>query len=237
LFELKSAQRVHIEGNLFENVWDAAQNGTALQFTPRNQDGRAVWSVVRDVTFTNNIVIGAVHGLNLLGEDYAHPSEATVNIRFHNNLFDVERVAVRLNEKRMDNVSFTHNTLISGYKGFVAESAARVTNLTVTDNIYRGEIGHEEVAGVDALNRFAAGSWRVSGNMMVGGNPKLNPQGNSFSSSFRELGFMDVEKGDIRLRSDSVLKRRGSKSVGVNYEGLSAALGASNIAALEPDAK
>ena len=46
LFELKNARRVLVEGNLFEHNWAHAQSGFAVLFTPRNQDGRAPWSVV-----------------------------------------------------------------------------------------------------------------------------------------------------------------------------------------------
>ena len=55
LFELKNARRVLVEGNLLEHNWPHAQNGFAILFTPRNQDGRAPWSVVEDVTFRNNV--------------------------------------------------------------------------------------------------------------------------------------------------------------------------------------
>ena len=41
LFELKNARRVLIDGNLFEYNWPQAQNGFAILFTVRNQDGGA----------------------------------------------------------------------------------------------------------------------------------------------------------------------------------------------------
>ena len=53
IFELKSARRLLVEGNIFENCWLAAQGGWALQFTVRNQDGAAPWSTIEDVTFEN----------------------------------------------------------------------------------------------------------------------------------------------------------------------------------------
>jgi len=56
LFELKNAQRVLVDGNVFEYNWPAAQNGFAILFTVRNQDGHAPWSTVADVVFSNNIV-------------------------------------------------------------------------------------------------------------------------------------------------------------------------------------
>src|SRR5215470_15276659 len=88
LFELKNAQRVLADGNVFENNWAQSQDGMAILFTPRNQNGGAPWSVVRDVTFTNNIVRHSGGGLNVMGADYLHPSQPTQRILIQNNLFD-----------------------------------------------------------------------------------------------------------------------------------------------------
>ena len=74
LFELKNARRVVIEGNLLEHNWLDAQNGFAVLFTVRNQDGGAPWSVVEDVTFANNVVRSAA------GRDQ-HPRHATTATR------------------------------------------------------------------------------------------------------------------------------------------------------------
>ena len=54
LFELKNARRVLVDGNVFERNWTDAQNGFAILFTVRNQDGTAPWSVVEDVVFIRN---------------------------------------------------------------------------------------------------------------------------------------------------------------------------------------
>ncbi|MGH9940157.1 MAG: hypothetical protein ACREAM_28280, partial [Blastocatellia bacterium] len=56
LFELKNAQRALVDSNIFEYNWADGQSGAAIVFTPRNQSGGSPWSVVQDVTFTNNIV-------------------------------------------------------------------------------------------------------------------------------------------------------------------------------------
>ena len=98
LFELKNAQRVLIDGNLLENNWADAQNGYGILFTVRNQQGTAPWSVVRDVTFTNNIVRHSGAGLSILGRDYNHPSQQTQRILIQNNL--VEDVGARLGRQR-----------------------------------------------------------------------------------------------------------------------------------------
>ena len=87
LFELKNARRVLVDGNLFEYNWPHAQNGFAILFTPRNQDGRSPWSVVEDVTFVNNLVRHVAAGINVLGHDDIHSSQPTRRIAIANNLF------------------------------------------------------------------------------------------------------------------------------------------------------
>ena len=56
ILELKNARRVLIRGNLLEYNWPESQNGFAILFTVRNQEGTAPWSTVEDVTFIHNIV-------------------------------------------------------------------------------------------------------------------------------------------------------------------------------------
>jgi len=87
LLELKNARRVVIEGNLLERNWAQAQNGFAILFTVRNQDGSAPWSVVEDVLFANNVVTQAGSGINILGHDDAARSGQARRISIVNNLF------------------------------------------------------------------------------------------------------------------------------------------------------
>ena len=70
LLELKSARRVTIEGNIFENCWGQAQAGYAIVFTVRAQGGAMPWAVVEDVDFVRNIVRNSSGGVNILGRDY-----------------------------------------------------------------------------------------------------------------------------------------------------------------------
>jgi hypothetical protein len=62
-FELKSASRVVVEGNTFEHVWVSGQDGTAILLKSVNQQGRCTWCITEYVTFRNNIVRGAAHGM------------------------------------------------------------------------------------------------------------------------------------------------------------------------------
>lgn len=91
LFELKNAQRVLVDGNVFENVWyPNNQSSFAIMITPRNQDGMAPWSIVQDLTFTNNKIIGAANGIAVGGFDsrwqLGTPSQHGGRMLFQNNL-------------------------------------------------------------------------------------------------------------------------------------------------------
>ncbi len=73
VLELKNARRVVIDGNLFENNWADAQDGTAIMLTPRNQQGICPWCGIEDISFTNNIIRHVAAGINILGTDNLQP--------------------------------------------------------------------------------------------------------------------------------------------------------------------
>jgi hypothetical protein len=87
LLELKCARRVRIEGNMLENNWVDAQNGAAILFTVRNQDGGAPWATVSDVRVTGNLVRRVGRGINLLGQDDNHPSGPTRDVLIKGDVF------------------------------------------------------------------------------------------------------------------------------------------------------
>lgn len=90
-FELKNARRVLVEGNTFEHVWPSGQDGTAILLKSANQEGRCPWCVTEYVTFRNNIVRSAAHGLLINGAEaggrsFALPKRAN-HIRIQNVVF------------------------------------------------------------------------------------------------------------------------------------------------------
>ncbi len=94
LFELKNAARVSIDGNIFENIWGEAQDGTAILFNSTNQYGRCVWCEVSDITFTNNILRHAAGAISIQANDYeffATSNGITKRINIFNNLlYDID---------------------------------------------------------------------------------------------------------------------------------------------------
>jgi hypothetical protein len=87
LFELKSAKHVVIRKNTFEHNWIDGQSGRAILFTPRNQDGQAVWSGIEDVLFELNIVRDTPTCMAILGYDDIFPSRQTTSVVIRDNEF------------------------------------------------------------------------------------------------------------------------------------------------------
>jgi hypothetical protein len=90
-FELKSARRVLIVGNVFENVWTSGQDGTAIVLKSTNQDGRCPHCVTEYVTFEHNVVRNAGSGLLInaaeTGKQGAELPQRVNHIRIHNVAF------------------------------------------------------------------------------------------------------------------------------------------------------
>ena len=245
LFELKNARRVLVEGNLFENNWVDGQAGVAILMTPRNQDGTAPWSVVEDVTFTNNIVRHTSGAINILGTDNEKKSEQTKRVEITNNLFD------DVNGKRWGNgdgvfliitetvdVTIDHNTILQS-GNLVTAYGKPNRGFVFTNNIARhndyGLFGSDTGTGNPALNRFFPES-RFKRNALIGGPKSEYPADNYFPAQLADVGFTDHEKGEYALTATSQLKQRGTdgKDIGCNLSLLKAAMESSRPAAISP---
>ena len=88
LFELKNAQRVMVDGNVFENNWiQADQQGFAILLSVRNQTGGAPWSRIADVTFKNNVIRNSIAGMKFLATDDTFSSGQLDTVLVQNNVF------------------------------------------------------------------------------------------------------------------------------------------------------
>jgi hypothetical protein len=244
LFELKNARRVLVEGNLMEYVWREAQVGYAILLTPRNQDGRAPWAAVEDITIRRNVIRHAGGGLSISGEDSNHPSGSTRRVTVTDNLFyDIDATqwggsgAFLLIGDGPSDIAITHNTvsqsgnIIMAYGG-TKDAPAKVPGFVFRDNLIRhnefGVIGSDRAIGTGTLDAFFPGAVFAS-NTIAGGDAKRYPQGNTFING-DEFGraFVDVAAGDYRLKPAS--RARGAASdgrdVGADVAGMMQALGA-----------
>src|SRR5213596_1698671 len=212
LFELKNAQRVFVDGNVFERIWPNAQAGMAIQFTPRNQNGTAPWSVVKDVTFTHNIVRHVTGGINVLGLDDINTSQQMMRLLVRDNVLedvtddDPDGFGARLFQilNGAADVTIDHNTAFQN--GFtVGADQAPSPRFTFRNNIapeHQGVIGSGTGPGILTLDAFFPG-FVYGRNVQPGGNSLVYPADNFFPATLADVGFVDLAGGNYRLTPSS----------------------------------
>jgi hypothetical protein len=234
LFELKNARRVLVEGNVLENNWVAAQDGFGILFTVRNQDGRAPWSVVEDVTFRGNVVRGSASGIYVLAHDDNWPSQQLKRVALRDNLWDdiggprwggggrLFQVIARSADVVIDHNTARHaGNILTADHGPHASFA--FTNNIAAHNEY-GIIGANRTPGLPSLEAFFPGAV-VRRNVIAGGPAALYPADNFFPPSLREVGFVDLAGGDLALAAGSPFARAATdgRDVGADLRALAAA--------------
>ena len=218
LFELKNARRVLVTDNLFEYNWPHGQNGFAILFTVRNQDGGAPWSVVEDVRFLNNVVRHVGSGINILGRDDNYPSQRVSRLEIGNNLFlDVggswgHGRLFQLLEGTGDVVIHHNTSLQTGGLLFGGDGAPH-TGFVFENNIalhHRSGIsGSGTSVGIPALARYFPASV-VRRNVIVGGSAGEYPPDNFFPPTLDAVGFGAPGGGSFRLTARSRYARTGT---------------------------
>jgi regulation of enolase protein 1 (concanavalin A-like superfamily) len=234
LLELKNARRVTIESNLFENNWQAGQTGVAILFTPRNQEGTAPWSVVRDVTFTRNIVRRVASAIVIQGRDDEHSSQQAVNFRIANNLFEDVSTAYGgsgqffVVTSSPAGVVIDHNTILNNGTVVIADNGA-VSGFVYTNNLSKhneyGIFGSGAGLGISALGTYFPG-YVFAKNVLAGGPAASYPSGNYFPSvTTFNASFVDPANGNYTLVSTSPYRGAGTdgKDIGVDHVALQVA--------------
>ncbi len=223
IFELKNAQDVLVEGNVFENLWVADQPGYPIVFTPRNQYGNTPWVVVQRVLFSHNIVRHTAGGVNILGIDNLAPSQRTNNISVIDNVFDDLTASAWGSGSRPfqlgagpDAITIDHNTIITtdativSLYGGSATSPTPITNVRITNNMSAhnsyGINGSNYQPGMSSITAYLPESI-VLGNVLAGGSASKYPAGNYFpTESAWQSGFADYAACDYHLGPASPLK-------------------------------
>jgi uncharacterized protein (TIGR03437 family) len=235
-FELKNAQRVLVDQNLFENNWADSQDGMAILFTPRNQNGSAPWSVVQDVTFTNNIVRHSGGGFNISGQDDVYPSQITRRILIKNNLLDDingskwtattesadgEFIQIGSGAQYVTvdhNTCFQSGTIISAGEETIPNFVFR--NNIVPHNSY-GVIATGKAPGMPTLDAYFPGVVFLK-NVLVSVREATYPGDNFQPDSFDAVRFVDFGAGNYRLAASSPYKGAGTDrlDIGCNIDAL-----------------
>ena len=230
LFELKNAKNVVVDGNVFQNCWTDGQTGIPILFTVRNQDGTAPYSIISNVTFTNNVVKGAEGGMNFLGSDNEKPSQRSTGALVANNLFtDIRGPFMTMNG--YNNVTLDHNTSFqtsNTYTLYGDQALGYVSTNNLTIENPWGIFGDGGYMGTAGLVKYTP-SYVFSKNLMVGASSSMNPSGNFYPAVVSDVSFVDFAAGNYRLSSSSPYSKAGTdgKDIGVDFDQLNAALGGS----------
>ena len=239
LLELKAARRVLIESNVFENNWVAAQTGYALLFKVANQDGRAPWVEVTDVTFQFNIVRHSSSAININGIDSLHPAGRLRRLQIKNNLFyDIDAAHwggegwfLKVGDGPTD-IVVDHNTVIQS--GNVLQLYGRnnndrpqvIENFHLTNNLtLHNEYGISgDAAGVGntAIAAYLSHE-NIRRNVLAGGDPSRYPTDNLFPGVSEFMSqFVDTGQNNYRLRDTSKYRSAATdgSALGANMDEL-----------------
>jgi hypothetical protein len=159
LFELKCATHVTVRNNVMENNYADGQNGTAVLFTARNDDGNSPWATVQHVVFEQNVVRNSPKGVNFLGLNDGSATVRATDVTIQNNLF-VTSGDFMLAGGEFGTIVIQHNTIVNGghlmvlyESGLVWENGGgrRTSTYAIGDLTFRNNLAyHNEYGVIDA---------------------------------------------------------------------------------------
>jgi PKD repeat protein len=199
LFEIKNAQRVLVEGNIFDGNWTDAQTGTAINLKVSNQSGGCTWCTSQDVTFRYNIIRNVGSGFVLAASDpgiTVHAQRVSVS---HNLVYNVNVGSYTGDGRGFmvsgDPTDFTvaHNTIIGTTNSAFWLSiigTPRPIRFTVRDNIISGGAygvkGDGLAMGSATITQLAS---MFTGNVIILPSASGYPGGNNYPASVAAVGL------------------------------------------------
>ena len=237
LLEFKNAQRVLVDGNVFEYSWADGQNGFAILLTPRNQNGGCNWCVVQDVTITSNLIRHAASGIETAVSDNTFVSLPTNRVLIQNNVLtdistsyggdgrgflalSVTNSATRTTE---DNITIDHNTVFADNAFLFFGESGTIPNFQLTNNL--GTYGNDGIAGTDAgvglpaLNAYVPNAVYAQNLLLTSSGGSAGDQwpNGTLWSTIAGAQFTDYASGNYQFLSTSPYSNIGSdgKDIGV----------------------
>jgi hypothetical protein len=216
LLELKNAERVLIEGNLFEGSWRHGQEGFAFVLWSANQEGSAPQTVTQDVTVRRNIIRRVGAGIAISAGGY-HPAVNARRFAITENLiyaidgpgYEGNGRAFQLGGGLLADVAITRNTVLDAtLTAFTFAGDSILPRFTARDNILEGGaygiIGDGTGVGMGTLTRYVPGGTFTNNVLRI--NPEyasLFPGGNAYPATMVAIGFVDAARGDFHLAASS----------------------------------
>ncbi|MEP6731212.1 MAG: Ig-like domain-containing protein [bacterium] len=239
LLELKNAQRVLVEGNLFENNWRDAQGGSAINLKSVNQDGTCPWCITRDITLRLNLIRNTGSGFNLSGYDVqplgnpAPLERVTIMDNIMDGIdlqpqFDGDGRGVQVNSTPIDAV-LAHNTILEPTNmaiAFGGPAQTPPTRFGFRDNVIGGGQYGVKGPGLNLPSTFATymPTGRFAGNVLIAASSSGYPAGNYFPVSRAAIGL--VSATDLHLGPASIYRGKATDGLdpGANVSAVYAAI-------------
>jgi uncharacterized protein (TIGR03437 family) len=245
LFELKSARRVLMEGNVLEHNWLSGQQGNCILFTVRTENGEAPQAVVNDVTVINNVIRNVAGAFELSGLDNLAPASApgeSRRILIKNNLLDEVNGAkwnattngVFIKIAAAAEVTVDHNTILNTGNTITAHTLPSpnfvFTNNVIAHNDY-GMIGDSRGPGFESINHFFPG-YVIKRNVIAGADPTRYPTDNFYPPNLTAVKFVAMGS-NYRLAPDSPYRNQATdgSDLGANFDALSDRFIATSVSA------
>lgn len=228
LFELKNAQRVLLEGNVFENTWGGfTQAGFAILLTAKNQNNQCPTCKVTDVTIRYSRIAHCGSGFQIATglSDAGGASSGTERISIHDVIFDDiggqayggfgAFAQITSSQPLLRDLSFNHVTAFPARTLFILGAKVEggpMTNFTFTNNLVGiGETdifppgGGPKNCSFQPARQTPSGvlkscfaSYNFSHNLIVGSKGGW-PKENSYPADRAAAGVTGFSEGRYRL--------------------------------------
>ncbi len=238
LFELKAAQRVLVEANIFENNWADGQGGNAINIKSTNQGGTCGGCGTTDVTFRLNLIRNVGSGFVISGAPDVFPTTlhaaritVTDNVMMgvSTGIFNGDGRGLLLNGDVADLV-FANNTVMDPSSGAVVfGGGGAAIRATIRDNIIGGGAsgvkGSGIAGGTASINTFMPGGV-FAANAITLSSAAGYPGNNDYPTSAAAVGFTSLTGLDFRLGTTSTLRNRSTegRDIGANVAAINAAV-------------
>lgn len=231
LYESKASARVLIQYNVFQNNWQGAQAGYAINLKSTNQSGACTWCVTKDVTFRYNYLLNTGGGWSIAGSPDPFPVDSLARrVVIQDNIIDNVGVSPWVGASSYlqviggaSDVIVDHNSMVSANTlntSLVVSGTPSAPSLTFTNNIVGptsfGIKGAGQSEGTNTLNAFAPG-YTFGGNILVGA-PTTYPGTNKHPANYAAVGFTSFATKNYLLTAGSIGFNAGTdgRSIGAD---------------------
>lgn len=247
LFEIKTARRVLLEGNVFENCWAEGQVGYAMVIKSSSPEQGRAWDTTCDITIRLNRIVNSLNGIGIGRWSSSGPvvpgAPPTSRILIEHNVFErfgmhsdfanTGRGGIMFQLGGAD-VIIRHNTAWCDYNMLSLPNGG-VDNLAFVDNLVTAGTHSVKADGRGvgwnpAIGTHILGASTMSGNAIIREgderarktDPDAFPSGNLWFDSFAAAG---VELDRYCLSADSHAKRSATDGTnpGADTEAIAAA--------------